>query len=81
MPASRFGRLYDFLVAVGGDGTINEVANGLLTAENAASTVLGVVNTGTGNDLIRSLGVPEDCAAACARLTGSGRTWIDVGLY
>jgi diacylglycerol kinase (ATP) len=70
---------YDFLVAVGGDGTINEVANGLLTSKNAASTALGVVSTGTGNDLIRSLGVPEDCAAACARLTGPGRTWIDAG--
>jgi diacylglycerol kinase (ATP) len=71
---------YRFLVAVGGDGTINEVANGLLTATHRDDTVLGVVSTGTGNDFIRSLGIPKDCAAACSRLTAPGRKKIDVGL-
>ncbi len=69
-----------FLVAVGGDGTINEVANGLLTSKNATTTVLGIVSTGTGNDLIRSLGIAEDCATACQHLSGEKRAWIDAGL-
>jgi YegS/Rv2252/BmrU family lipid kinase len=69
-----------FLVAVGGDGTVNEVVNGLLTSKNPSITTLGIVSTGTGNDLIRSLGIPHDCAGACKRLSGGGRMWIDVGL-
>jgi diacylglycerol kinase (ATP) len=69
-----------FLVAVGGDGTIHEVANGLLTATHADATVLGIVSTGTGNDFIRSLGIPRDYISACKKLMGPGRTVIDVGL-
>jgi diacylglycerol kinase family enzyme len=82
---------YRFLVAVGGAGTINEVANGLLTAPPAETTTMGIVSTGTGNDFIRSLGVPRDYASACQRLSLSYhnedtaspvvyRTRIDVGL-
>ena len=71
---------YRFLVAVGGDGTVNEVANGLLTSKNASETTLGIVSTGTGNDLIRSLGIPDDCAAACKCLSGENRIRIDVGM-
>jgi diacylglycerol kinase (ATP) len=70
---------YRFLVAVGGDGTINEVANGLLDSTNARTTVLGVVSTGTGNDFIRSLGIPRDYAGACRHVAGESRLLIDVG--
>ncbi len=44
------------VVAVGGDGTVHEVANGLLTAleqEPATPTVLGLVPVGTGNDFVK----------------------------
>lgn len=51
---------YERIVAIGGDGTMNEVLNGL--AETAAA--LGVIPSGTGNDLARSLGIPLDIAAA-----------------
>ncbi|MCL2150237.1 MAG: diacylglycerol kinase family lipid kinase [Dehalococcoidia bacterium] len=59
---------YRLLVAVGGDGTINEVANGILTASCAEVVTLGIVGTGTGNDLVRSLGLPREYAQACRRL-------------
>ncbi len=71
---------YRCLVAVGGDGTVNEVANGILHSSNAATTALGVVSTGTGSDFVRSVGIPRNYAAACSTLTSSKRLTIDVGL-
>jgi YegS/Rv2252/BmrU family lipid kinase len=83
--ASELARLaasdgYRFLVAVGGDGTINEVANGLLNSPDADATTLGVVSTGTGNDFIRSMGIPRDYIKACKCVMGNHRSLIDVGL-
>lgn len=71
---------YRYLVAVGGDGTVNEVANGILRSPNAASTALGVVSTGTGSDFARSTGIPRDYAAACSNLTSPKRLSIDAGV-
>jgi diacylglycerol kinase (ATP) len=71
---------YRYLVAVGGDGTVNEVANGILHSTNASSTALGIVSTGTGSDFVRSVGIPRDYATACSTLTSSGRLSIDVGV-
>jgi len=71
---------YRYLVAVGGDGTVNEVANGILHSTNASITTLGVVSTGTGSDFARSAGLARDYTTACANLTSSKRLTIDVGL-
>ncbi|MDH5695748.1 MAG: diacylglycerol kinase family lipid kinase [Dehalococcoidia bacterium] len=71
---------YRYLVAVGGDGTVNEVANGILYSTGAASTSLGIVSTGTGSDFVRSAGIPRDYASACSTLTSSRRLSIDVGV-
>jgi diacylglycerol kinase (ATP) len=71
---------YRYLVAVGGDGTVNEVANGILYSTNAATTALGIVSTGTGSDFIRSVGISRDYAAACSTLTSPRRRSIDVGV-
>lgn len=53
MIASEAGDEQVVIFACGGDGTVNEVANGLVGHENA---VLGVVPVGSGNDLVRELG-------------------------
>ena len=45
---------FDFVVAVGGDGTINEVARGLLNSQ----TPMGILPRGSGNGLARHLGIP-----------------------
>jgi diacylglycerol kinase (ATP) len=65
------------VVAVGGDGTAHEVANGLLEAGRPAA--LGIVPTGSGNDFARALDVPTDVAAACLRLVEGKTRRIDVG--
>jgi len=71
---------YRYIVAVGGDGTVNEVANGILYSTNPAETSLGVVSTGTGSDFIRSVGIPRNYTTACSSLTSSRRRLIDIGV-
>jgi len=71
---------YQFLVAVGGDGTVNEVANGILYSTGATRTALGIISTGTGSDFVRSVGIPRDFPGACSALTSSKRLAIDVGV-
>jgi diacylglycerol kinase (ATP) len=71
---------YRCLVAVGGDGTVNEVANGILYSTGAAKTALGIVSTGTGSDFVRSVGIPRRYTDACSCLTSSRRLAIDVGV-
>ncbi len=57
---------FDIVAAVGGDGTCNEVVNGLLTRGEAANadTVFTVIPFGTGSDLIRSLEIPRSTSEA-----------------
>ena len=65
------------IVACGGDGTISEVANGILSSGKDAE--LGVLPSGTGGDFRRSLEIPSQSRAA-ARILRKGRTRrIDVG--
>ena len=52
---------FETVVAVGGDGTINEVLNGIVGSEVA----LGVIPTGTANDLASHYGIPSDLNRAC----------------
>ncbi|MDD5702897.1 MAG: diacylglycerol kinase family lipid kinase [Dehalococcoidales bacterium] len=74
------GNGFRYLVAVGGDGTIHEVANGILQTPNAAETSLGLISTGTGSDLSRSIGAIRSYSHACSALSNPGKLLIDVGL-
>lgn len=72
---------YEMVVAVGGDGTVNEVVNGLMEPGGTqARATLGVVITGRGSDFARTIGVPSDWGEACARLTGQRTMTVDLGL-
>ena len=70
-----------YLVAVGGDGTVHEVVNGMVCDGEpvAADAVLGVVAAGSGCDFVRSFGLPPDVEQAAAQLTGDEVRTIDVG--
>jgi diacylglycerol kinase (ATP) len=80
--ASTAGDLgHDRVVVVGGDGTIQEVVNGLLTAARAPGDGvpgLGVVPGGNGNDLVRDLALPLDPIAALVVAVGEETRAIDV---
>ncbi len=67
------------VVAVGGDGTVNEVVNGVLSV-GARSTAIGVIPSGSGNDFSFSLGLPADPEAAARRLLEGQPRTVDVGL-
>lgn len=57
---------YRNLIAIGGDGTVHEVANGILLQTEVPSTDirLGIIPVGTGNDWIRTFGIPRDYQGA-----------------
>lgn len=59
-------------VAVGGDGTVNLVANALLAHEWVEPPVLGILPAGTGCDFVRVFGIPQDVEHAAHHLTGTG---------
>jgi diacylglycerol kinase (ATP) len=70
------------LIAVGGDGTAHEVANGMLDAppETAADAALGVVPVGSGNDFAKIVGMyGYDPARAVARLVTAQSRRFDAG--
>jgi diacylglycerol kinase (ATP) len=70
-----------FVVAVGGDGTIHEIVNGLIGDDRAVNpdAVMGVVAAGTGADFVRTFGIPSMPGHAVAHLDGPGSFAIDVG--
>ena len=70
----------ELIVSVGGDGTINEVVNGLYDTGSIGDVTLGIVSTGTGADYIRTIGVPRSCMEACRRLMSPTRLTVDLGV-
>src|SRR5436309_7625229 len=64
-----------FIIACGGDGTISEVANGIIDSSREAE--LGVLPAGTGSDFRRSIGVPANVAAAARALRDSRTKIVD----
>ena len=71
---------YELVVSVGGDGTINEVVNGLYDAGNIADVMLGIIGTGTGHDYIRTIGIPWAYQEACQCLKSPKKFVVDVGV-
>lgn len=70
------------ILAVGGDGTVNECANGIFR-QRAAPTdevVLGVMPIGTGNDWARGLRMPKDYAEVAALMASGASRLQDVGV-
>ncbi len=70
-------RDFDLVIAAGGDGTINEVVNGLAEQENRPK--LGIIPAGTTNDFARALHIPRDIREACDVLANGRNQHVDVG--
>jgi YegS/Rv2252/BmrU family lipid kinase len=78
---------YERIIAVGGDGIVHEILNGLVRASEEGETIaLGIIPLGTGNDFIKS--VPpalspgetrDDWKASIARVTSSRTALVDIG--
>lgn len=70
-------RKYDIVIAAGGDGTLNEVVNGL--AEQDYRPKVGLIPVGTTNDFARALHIPRDILAATDIIIKGDTIPIDIG--
>lgn len=76
---------YRTVVAAGGDGTVNEVVDGVVKASRElglsfeGSPVVGLLPIGRGNDFAKVAGIPKDLDAACELLTSQSWKAIDYG--
>lgn len=66
---------FDIIVAAGGDGTVNEVLNGIA----GSGAVLAVIHGGKGNDFATAVNMPRDVGAACLALAAAKTRTIDLG--
>jgi diacylglycerol kinase (ATP) len=70
---------YDFVVAYGGDGTVNHVVNGVLALSDTRSAAVGVIPGGTANVWAAEVGIPIDPVRAARALVESRVQTVDVG--
>jgi diacylglycerol kinase (ATP) len=79
--AARFARTAiekgrDTIIAAGGDGTLNEVINGI--GKNSGEVRVGLIPLGTGNDFARTIGVPTDLDAAIDLIAAKKTRAVDL---
>ena len=70
---------FDVVVAVGGDGTVHEVVNGLMRVPEDQRPVLGSVPIGSGNDFSSNVGIPDEIEDALERAFNGEIKRIDIG--
>jgi diacylglycerol kinase (ATP) len=73
--AKHSAREFDVLVAVGGDGTANEVANGMVSSDAS----LGVIPSGSGNDFAKLLGMDDNLKTSVNQIIQGRPLLIDTG--
>jgi len=69
------------VIAVGGDGTVHEVVNGLMQVPKEIRPRLGIVPLGSGNDFAHTLAIPKNPAEALKRIFTGVPMPIDVGVF
>jgi YegS/Rv2252/BmrU family lipid kinase len=71
---------YNMVIAMGGDGTVHEVVNGIMQVSESKRPILGVVPVGSGNDFAHGIAASKNSSEALMRaLTGEAST-VDLGL-
>lgn len=70
------GKKFDIVVAIGGDGTVNEVAEGLINS----NVKLGIIPVGSGNGLARHLNIPMSYQRAVDAIFEGNSQHIDAGM-
>ena len=80
LAAQALGQSADTIVAVGGDGTINEVVNGFFEQDRLISNraSLAIVPHGTGSDFIKMLQLPPDAETAAAVIQAKNHRLVDL---
>ena len=68
---------FDLIIAVGGDGTINEVVNGISRKKKRSK--VGIIPTGTTNDFARALNIPRDIEKAVDIIVADQSMKLDIG--
>ncbi len=71
---------YEMVIAMGGDGTVHEVVNGIMQVPESKRPILGVVPVGSGNDFAHAIGVPMQADRALAHALEGAPSAIDLGL-
>jgi len=71
---------FDVVAAIGGDGTVHEVVNGLMRVPEDQRPLLGSVPIGSGNDFSSNVGAPEEIEVALERVFNGETKTIDIGL-
>ena len=77
--ASEYGEGFDMVVAIGGDGTFNEVVDGLLAT--GLDTPIGYIPAGSTNDFGSSLGIPMNLLAAAEDIVTGVPADLDIGKF
>ncbi|MBE6852722.1 MAG: YegS/Rv2252/BmrU family lipid kinase [Ruminococcus sp.] len=71
--------IYDFILCSGGDGTLNEVINGLMNTENRLP--VAYIPSGTTNDFAHSLNIPSDAEKALKAILSGKQYPVDIGSF
>ena len=71
---------YDAVIAIGGDGTVHEVVNGLMQIPEKKRPILGIVPVGSGNDFAHSIGLPAKPDVALVLALRGDPKPVDLGL-
>jgi diacylglycerol kinase (ATP) len=66
---------FDIIASVGGDGTLNEIVNGIMGRD----VIVSVIPTGTANDFVKSAGLFSDCITAAHHIFSENFRLVDVG--
>lgn len=74
---AEYGRKYDVIVCVGGDGTLNQVVSSVV--HNGINVPIGYIPSGTANDIANTLDIPHDILGAASEIITSKPIPFDVG--